>query len=383
MKYLSVDLYSSFECIADKCPNTCCAGWSITIDKETYQKMVAKEDILGVPAKDWLTENDDDFTAKLHDYRCYMLNEDNLCKVVLSLGPSYLSDLCTSYPRIENYYGNFIEEHLNMSCPHVIAQLMDKEQVNFRISEDSSVAPSYAYDQLYMYESAARADMVNLLYFSAQVSLNTRLYVCFDILNTAISFYQNGETDFLAFRKETNVYFQEKILSTLDNNLHHIVNENHRYMFLKQLQTLLTDYDHINPHSRFAELAHISEQYFNNNDIDNYASDLSAFRSEMLSYDMFITNYWVYRIFSDIISIPDFTKSLENFIYIAVEYCLFQMISLAYYTTNSSIDKDTYIYIISSVSRILEHDKPFGERITNQLKANNLISAAGLLLLCI
>ncbi len=29
MNYLAVDLYQDFECIADACPNTCCAGWTL------------------------------------------------------------------------------------------------------------------------------------------------------------------------------------------------------------------------------------------------------------------------------------------------------------------------------------------------------------------
>ena len=44
MNYLAVDLFRDFECIADACPNTCCAGWGITIDESTHQKMIEHEE---------------------------------------------------------------------------------------------------------------------------------------------------------------------------------------------------------------------------------------------------------------------------------------------------------------------------------------------------
>ena len=30
--------YRKFKCTADKCPDTCCAGWQIVIDEETLEK---------------------------------------------------------------------------------------------------------------------------------------------------------------------------------------------------------------------------------------------------------------------------------------------------------------------------------------------------------
>ena len=38
MLYTIPDYYKDFRCIADKCEDTCCAGWQIVIDKESLQK---------------------------------------------------------------------------------------------------------------------------------------------------------------------------------------------------------------------------------------------------------------------------------------------------------------------------------------------------------
>ena len=38
MKRTYVDNYQDFQCIADRCPKTCCAGWQIEIDEETLER---------------------------------------------------------------------------------------------------------------------------------------------------------------------------------------------------------------------------------------------------------------------------------------------------------------------------------------------------------
>lgn len=37
MKILKPFYYDDFKCIADKCIDSCCIGWRISIDKESYK----------------------------------------------------------------------------------------------------------------------------------------------------------------------------------------------------------------------------------------------------------------------------------------------------------------------------------------------------------
>lgn len=38
MRYIKPDYYDEFACIADRCPDTCCAGWQIMIDEDSLEK---------------------------------------------------------------------------------------------------------------------------------------------------------------------------------------------------------------------------------------------------------------------------------------------------------------------------------------------------------
>ncbi|MBR4880639.1 MAG: hypothetical protein IKU19_01825, partial [Clostridia bacterium] len=38
MRCVYPDYYKNFTCIADRCRHSCCIGWEIDIDSETYEK---------------------------------------------------------------------------------------------------------------------------------------------------------------------------------------------------------------------------------------------------------------------------------------------------------------------------------------------------------
>ena len=40
MLIVKPDYYNEFKCIAENCPDTCCAGWQIVIDEESMKKQL-------------------------------------------------------------------------------------------------------------------------------------------------------------------------------------------------------------------------------------------------------------------------------------------------------------------------------------------------------
>ena len=381
MNIILADLHNDFECIADACPNTCCVGWRISFDKETYQKMADNEDKLEIPAQDWLSERDNIYDVKLQsDGRCPMLKENNLCKVVLTLGPSYLSHTCSSYPRVYRQFGNVLEGHLTSSCPHVIAMLMSKENIYFDFSEDDTPETPYEYGRLYLYEYAVRTSIIDLLYNFQELSLNTRLYVSLNTLDKAISNCTSNTPDYNVVKEYIDNCYIEGVMTSLNRNLQNVVNESSRYQFLKSVSNILPDTVNNYLSKRYINLIEQTYNYFEQNDFDQYLHDITLFRDAIKPYHNFYTNYWVYRIFSETIVIPDYEEVKEKFIFIGIEFCLIQIVALASFVKNQTLDKDEYIFIISSIGR-MEHASR--QKLVEQLRENNLLSTAGLLLLII
>lgn len=135
MIYTRPDYYNEFKCTADKCKDTCCAGWQIMIDKESLEKYkkVQGDYLWKVMANvDW----EEDCFRQDNDKRCAFLNPDNLCDLYKNQGPDSLCKTCRDYPRHTEEFEGVREVTLSVSCPEVARILMEHiSQVHFVVEE--------------------------------------------------------------------------------------------------------------------------------------------------------------------------------------------------------------------------------------------------------
>ena len=379
MNYLSIDLYKDFECIAGDCPNTCCAGWTILIDEATRQKMVEKEDDLGVKAEEWLIDRNGATCAKLTNFRCCMLNENNLCNVVLKLGPEYLSETCKQYPRLLAKYGSVIECHMSLSCPEIISQLMDKECIQFDFSSNEEKEEPFEYAELYLFESAVRTTMVNVMDALRNFSLETRLYIVYKMLEKAMEYYEQDVLDENALMQEISFYLQENVLLSFEQQMGGVVSENARFKFLKELRTV---YETVITYGEYKDMLATATDYYKKCTYEDYIEHLELFREVTAGYERFYTNYWIAHIFLDAMAVPEYELAKGKMIYVAAEFCIIQSVALAIFVKNGmKLSREKYTLIISYICRIMEHNSEFRNKLTDILNENNTVSVAGLLLM--
>ncbi len=160
MRYVKPHYYDDFKCIADKCPDTCCAGWQIIIDDESLERYSECEDLFGSRLKNDIDWQEGCF--KQYSKRCAMLNEQNLCDLVIEKGEEWLCTTCDRYPRHIEEFDGVREMSLSLSCP-VAAEMMLKsqEKVRFIVEEDEEDEPLWEefedFDYMfYTYLSDAR-----------------------------------------------------------------------------------------------------------------------------------------------------------------------------------------------------------------------------------
>lgn len=118
------EYYERFSCIAGRCEDTCCAGWEIDIDDESYQAYMQVEgefgDRLRMGIKEYTSEKGDAYERhgfKLKEgKRCFFLREDGLCDMILALGENALCDVCADTPRNFLEYGGAREISISPSC---------------------------------------------------------------------------------------------------------------------------------------------------------------------------------------------------------------------------------------------------------------------------
>lgn len=135
MHYKKPQYYDNFTCIADRCPDTCCAGWQIVIDDislENYGKISGTFGERLQKSIDWK-----EGIFRQNQRRCAFLNQENLCDLYRELGADSLCDTCRMYPRHVEEYEDLREFSLSLSCPVAAEMILGcKEQVRFLEEED-------------------------------------------------------------------------------------------------------------------------------------------------------------------------------------------------------------------------------------------------------
>ena len=112
------DYYGDFRCTADKCPDNCCIGWEIDIDDKTYRKYMSFTCALKSEMDEYITVSEDGSRCfrLTKELRCPFLNEQNLCRIILSEGEDALCDICANHPRFHNCFGNIRRTGAGISC---------------------------------------------------------------------------------------------------------------------------------------------------------------------------------------------------------------------------------------------------------------------------
>ncbi len=136
------DYYPKFSCIGSKCEDTCCSGWSVNIDRDTYHKYKSNKHKVLAPLFKIAVKKDTSPNANsLNNFglmklkpngACFFLDDDQLCAIQKNLGADALSNTCKSYPRLSNKFGAQREMALGISCPEAARLiLLNPEPMQF------------------------------------------------------------------------------------------------------------------------------------------------------------------------------------------------------------------------------------------------------------
>lgn len=145
MEYTYPDYYKDFKCSADKCPDTCCAGWQIVIDRKTLQKYREYPGAFGSRLHNSIDWEESSF--KQYDKHCAFLNEENLCDICLEAGEDKLCKTCRRYPRHYEEFENLREISLSLSCPEAAKLILERDKkVTFQtVERDNGLDEEYEY----------------------------------------------------------------------------------------------------------------------------------------------------------------------------------------------------------------------------------------------
>ena len=127
MKVYTPKYYNEFKCIADKCPHSCCIGWEIYIDPLTMKKYRALQSSYSREIMSSIEGEDEPRFRMCPDGRCPHLDSDGLCKIILTSGEEYLSDICREHPRFYNRSSRGIEMGIGMACEEAARIILESD----------------------------------------------------------------------------------------------------------------------------------------------------------------------------------------------------------------------------------------------------------------
>lgn len=364
----------TFKCIGPNCTDTCCAGWDINIDENTFKKYEndkgnLKELIKGKYIKN--SESDDSFNYGFmkitEDNKCPFLNENLLCEIHGKCGEENLSITCRRYPRIFNIIDDIYEKSGLPFCEEICSKaFLNKEKMEFieieeELPEDfleiRRVIDTEAFigsDNLIQYFWDIRIISINIMQnrnFSIEerLSLLKAFYKSLEDLKTEENFYEIEDLLEKITEYPSNItqfIDSKKIipLSITNNFFKIILDENLlRKVIGTRLKNLLSDLNK-------------DQNLFNN--IHKY--DLKSFDTYFKKYSYIFENYLVNQIFKDIIPFNtggDLNESIHKLINtykLIKSYLILWNIS-----SQNEISEKNIIYVIQALSKDLEHNKVF------------------------
>lgn len=384
MKVLKPFYYDDFKCIANDCIDSCCIGWQINIDENTYKKYKKVKGVFGKELNNGINRIRSKSSKleygkmKLKDKRCSMLNEDNLCNVYINLGESYLCNTCKVYPRDINKYGEIYERNLNMSCPEVVRYLVNfKNNFSFNMDEEELSD----LDKDYIVHKSYDENLYNLIWDSRSLAMEIIQFKDIEIWKRIIFIkmltdkvqrlideenYENYEKLLNAFRSEiTNI----NIISSLDKIK---LVPNVKINFIKSVIDISAKYEIRN--DEYGKLIEeYNELFIKNNDakesIEFILEKETEFNEYLKEQNNIFENlliYLVYKYFMKALYTKNLNKEINK---VVISYAMIKMLLLGRYTANENkLTEEDFIEVLYVFSRVIEHKPGFLNRLYNGIK---------------
>jgi len=147
-KRLQPRAYHAFRCIGADCEDTCCSGWLVNVDKDTYELYQRCGDAeMGPRLRELVNINPVSQSSNsfarigLDGASCPFLDH-GLCSVQNRLGDTYLSITCAKYPRVWNVVDDVVQRSLDLACPEAARlMLLDPGPMAFDEDDGADLRP--------------------------------------------------------------------------------------------------------------------------------------------------------------------------------------------------------------------------------------------------
>ena len=356
MKITVPEYFKEFKCIADKCEDTCCAGWGIVIDEETNEYYQNVKGTFGERLRSEIVNDGGENIFILKNNNCPFLDENKMCDIYKELGGESLCYTCKQYPRYTEEFGNVREIGISVSCPEAARIILrENKKSTFEVSVNEEEVTRYN-------------------------DINARLY--FELIQCRVVIYrilQNRDMD-INIRCAIALLFVEKIQEKIDNSdimeikdvreefikkeyIHKIMNniekskhkKYDRYLNMNKYINIFKELKHINPNDPLGLEDILRYFWQSDEDMELYFIKNKAFeeniKDELYKFENILV-YFVFRYFMKAVFDYDALAKMKLAI---VSYIVIRELALVRFIENGEFTNEDMVDIAHIYSKDVEH----------------------------
>lgn len=356
MKLRTPDYFDEFKCIADKCEDTCCAGWGIVIDDKSYEKYLSIEGKFGEVLRSKIVQDEGENVFILNGDRCSFLNDNNLCEIYSELGGENLCYTCRQYPRYLEEFGNLREIGLSLSCPEAARIILSKSRiVNFKLSEIDEEVSVYndINPNIYINLMQCRKIIFDILQ-DRKIELIDRLILALIFANEIQEKIDSNDISFIKNIKDKYInkeFIYEKLNSfnKYDNRIEE------KYINIHNIINIFKDLKHLKDNDILGLENSLRYFWKDPEDINVYSEVNLGFntyyKKNEYKFEQIVI-YYVYRYFMK--SVFDY-DALAKLKFALVSFIIIKELSIIRYLENKEFLDEDLVDIVYKYSRDIEH----------------------------
>lgn len=401
VEMLIPEYIKNFKCIGTKCEDSCCVGWKITIDEETYRKYKKLSDyemrkkLEKHIGKNRLAKSKCEIAKiRLENKACPFLQDTKLCEIHSKLGEEYLSNTCAIYPRLNSRIQGVMEQGLTLSCPEAARLvLLNPTPIQFEKGEREFTKRNLSIKEISInkvpikwkdYFWDFRIFTISLLQ-NREYTLEERIFILGLV-------YKNLEQQIQEGQIEEVTYLLKKYQINIDNKLYKNILDNIPNLVSMQVKLAkeLVDIRYAMGIDSDEYIKCLSEMLMGLKFKSNVALDESVeaygegytkyYQPFMEKYSYVLENYLVNYVFTKHMPI-DKNSIFESYIQLVLHYVLIKIHLIGNANYHEEVAIMQVIKIIQVLSKTFEHTPYYFEQILNLIKENNYIELAHIAIL--
>ena len=377
MKIRVPDYYKDFKCIADKCEDTCCAGWEVDVDDDSYEYYKTVTGPFGDRIKSVMVPPTEEEEAcfTLNNGRCPFLNDNNLCDLYTELGEDKLCDTCTNYPRFIEEYGSLREIGIALSCKTAGELILKSDKkVTFELTENDEMVSTYndIDPELYMMLMASRKTAFDIAQ-NRDFDIVMRYCLVLEYAKDIQDMIDKGTLSKIMNIK--NNYSNEEYLRERTKTFNILHNEDYtRYSYIYEYLKIFDDFEIINK-SWTDMVNHEKEYMYEQSSNEEYKSRYNRFEQyyheKEYEYEQLLV-YFIFRYYLKAVNDDDVFSKVKMAV---VSFLIIKDLDVLRFCDNEgSLSFEEQVDIMHIYSREIEHSYENFEKLSLMLSEDERFS---------